>query len=114
MDKSGANNAAMDEINARGETPIIVRQVKYLNDIVAQDHRAIKRVTKPMPNFKSFRAAKYVLAGIELMHMIRKGQLMLKGCIELSFGATFMHWQGKSVQFEKVAFVPAKITFING
>ena len=38
MDKSGANKAAMDEINAGGETPIIVRQIKYLNNIVAKDH----------------------------------------------------------------------------
>ena len=45
MDKSGANKAAMDEISGRGETPIIVWQVKYLNNIVEQDHRAIKRVT---------------------------------------------------------------------
>ena len=45
MDKSGANKAAIDEINGRGETVIIVRQVKYLNNLVAQDHRAIKRVT---------------------------------------------------------------------
>ena len=52
MDKSGANKAAMDEINARGETSIIVRQVKYLNNIVEQDHRAVKRVTKPMLNFQ--------------------------------------------------------------
>ena len=58
MDKSGANKAAMDEINARGDAPIIVRQVKYLNNIVEQDHRAIKRVTRPMLNFKSFRSAK--------------------------------------------------------
>lgn len=62
LDKSSANKAAMDEINARGEMPIIVRQIKYLNNIVEQDHRAIKRVTKPMLNFKSFRAAKNVLA----------------------------------------------------
>ena len=54
MDKSGPNKAAMDEINARGETLIIVRQVKYLNNIVKQDHRAVKRVTKPVLNFKSF------------------------------------------------------------
>ena len=45
-----------------------------LNNIVEQDHRAIKRVTRPMLNFKSFRSAGAVLAGIELMHMIRKGQ----------------------------------------
>jgi putative transposase len=85
MDKSGANKAAMDEINGSRETPVIVRQVKYLNNIVEQDHRAIKRVTKPMLNFKSFRAARNILAGIELMHMIRKGQLLLESCIELSF-----------------------------
>ena len=42
-------------------------QVKRLNSIVEQDHQAIKRVTKLMLNFKSFRAAKNVLAGIELM-----------------------------------------------
>ena len=83
MDKSGANKAAMDEINARGETPIIVRQVKYLNNIVEQDHRAIKRVTRPMMNFKLFRSATSVLAGIELIHMIHKSQLLLQGCSEL-------------------------------
>ena len=89
MDKSGANKAAMEEINGRGETPIIVRQVKYLNNIVEQDQRFVKRITKPMLNFKSFRAARNVLAGIELMHMIRKGQLLLKGCSELSFADQF-------------------------
>jgi transposase-like protein len=65
MDKSGANKAAIDEINASREIPIVVRQVKYLNNIVEQDHRAIKRVTKPMLNFKSFRSARNTLAGIE-------------------------------------------------
>ena len=89
VDKSGANKAAMEEINGRSETPIIVRQVKYLNNIVEQDHRAIKRITRPMLNFKSFRAARNVLAGIELMHLIRKGQLLLEGCIELSFADQF-------------------------
>ena len=64
MDKSGSNKAAMDDINGRGETPIIVGQVKYLNNIVEQDHRAIKRITRPMLNFKSFRAARSILAGI--------------------------------------------------
>ena len=95
MDKSGANKAAMDEINDRGETPVIVRQVKYLNNIVKQDHRAIKRVTRPMLNFKSFRAARKVLAGIELMQMIRKGQLLLKSCIKLSFADQFYALAGK-------------------
>ena len=95
MDKSGANKAAMDEINDRGEMPIIVRQVKYLNNIVEQDHRVIKRITKPMLNFKSFQATKNVLAGIELVHMIRKGQLMLEGCNEMSFAEQFYALAGK-------------------
>lgn len=48
-----------------------------------------------MLNFKSFRAAKCVLAGIELMHAIRKGQLMLEGCNETSFGDQFYVLAGK-------------------
>ena len=95
MDKSGANKAAIDEINARGETPIIVRQIKYLNNIARQDHRAVKRVTRPMLNFKSFRAARCVLVGIELMQMIRKGQLMMEDCAEPSFANQFYALAGK-------------------
>jgi len=45
------------------------------NNIVEQDHRAVKRVVWPMLGFKSFRSAAATIAGIELMHMIRKGQL---------------------------------------
>jgi putative transposase len=77
MDKSGANKAAIDKINAGRAVPITVRQVKYLNNIVEQDHRAIKRVTRPMLGFKSFRSAGNVLAGVELMHMIWKGQFAI-------------------------------------
>jgi putative transposase len=43
--------------------PMSVRQVKYLNNIVEQDHRTVKRITKSMLGFKSFYAAKSVLAG---------------------------------------------------
>jgi putative transposase len=89
MDKSGANKAAMDEIDAGRQNPIVVRQVKYLNSIVEQDHRTIEQITKPMLNFKSFRAARNVLTGIEPMHMIRKGQLVLEGSTELSFADQF-------------------------
>ena len=89
MDKSGANKAAIDAINAGRDVPILVRQVKYLNNIVEQDHRAIKRVTRPMLNFKSFRSAGSVLAGIELMHMIRKGQFAIDGADAMSFAGQF-------------------------
>jgi putative transposase len=89
MDKSGANKAAIDAINAGRDVPILVRQVKYLNNIVEQDHRAIKRVTRPMLNFKSFQSAGSVLAGIELMHMIRKGQFAIDGAEAMSFADQF-------------------------
>jgi transposase-like protein len=78
MDKSGANQAALEQLNKQREVPITIRQVKYLNNIVEQDHRAIKRITRPMLGFNSFQAARAILAGIELMHMIRKGQFILK------------------------------------
>ena len=51
-----------------------LRQSKYLNNIVEQDHRAIKRRTRPMMGFKSFWSARRIIAGIETMHMIKKGQ----------------------------------------
>ena len=85
MDKSGANKAAIDAINETRDDPIIVRQVKYLNNIVEQDHRAIKRITRPMVGFKSFRAARAILAGIELMHMIRKRQFAIPGADGMKF-----------------------------
>jgi putative transposase len=89
MDKSGANKAAIDEINGGMEVPINVCQVKYLNNIVEQDHRAIKRVTRPILGFKSFRAASNALAGIELMHMIHKGQLAIDGATTMSVADQF-------------------------
>jgi transposase, IS6 family len=52
-----------------------LRQVKYLNNVIEQDHRAIKRIIRPMMGFKSFKTANRSLQGIEVMHMIRKGQV---------------------------------------
>ena len=75
IDKSGSNVAALEAINAGRGKLIVVRQVKYMNNIVEQDHRAIKRRTRPMLGFKEFRCARILLSGIELMHMIRKGQM---------------------------------------
>ena len=75
IDKSGANRAAIVSIQADSGLPIEMRQSKYLNNVVEQDHRAIKRITRPMLGFKTFRCARILIAGIEIMHMIRKGQL---------------------------------------
>jgi putative transposase len=75
IDKSGANLAGLNAINADREVSIKIQQSKYLNNVVKQDHRAIKRVVRPMLGFKSFRCARIILGGIELMHMIAKGQM---------------------------------------
>jgi transposase-like protein len=75
IDKSGANTAAIESIQADSGADIELRQNKYLNNIVEQDHRAIKRIVRPMLGFKSFRCASILIAGIEIMHMIKKGQL---------------------------------------
>jgi len=75
VDKSGANLAALEALNAERTTPIKIRQNKYLNNIIEQDHRAIKRIIRPTLGFKNFRCARITLSGIELMHMIRKGQM---------------------------------------
>ena len=74
-DKSGANTAAIVGLRADTGAAIGLRQSKYLNNIVEQDHRAVKRVVRPMLGFKSFRCASILIAGIETMHMIKKGQL---------------------------------------
>jgi putative transposase len=78
IDGSEANAAAIRSYNEEHGTAIAIRQVKYLNHVVEQDHRAVKRVIRPMLGFKSFEAAQYTLAGVELMHMIKKGQLVVE------------------------------------
>ena len=79
IDGSGANAAAIENYNSKHDADVEIRQVKYLHNIVEQDHRAIKRKVRPMLGFKSFWSASVTLAGIELMHMIRKGQLKATG-----------------------------------
>ena len=83
IDKSGANKAGIDAINLQliifsllgcALIQIDIRQIKYLNNIVEQDHRGIKRITKPMMGFKAFHSAEATLAGIELYRMLKKGQ----------------------------------------
>ena len=54
---------------------LLMRQNKNLNNIIEQDHRADKRVTQPMLGFNSFWSARILIGGIEIMHMIGKGQM---------------------------------------
>src|SRR5882724_12014157 len=78
IDGSAANEAAIKRYNAEHGTAIDIRKITYLNNIVEQDHRGVKRVTRPMLGFKAFGAAQGTLVGIELMHMIRKKQMMVE------------------------------------
>jgi putative transposase len=84
IDKSGANLGGLQAVNTilkftgSGRT-IEIRQVKYLNNIVEQDHRFIKRITGPMMGFKAVHSAAATIAGIETAHMIRKGQILANG-----------------------------------
>ena len=78
IDKSGSNISALKAANKTQpeDQQIEIRQVKYLNNIVEQDHRFIKKRTKPMLGFKSFRSAKINITGIENIRIIQKGQLI--------------------------------------
>ena len=78
IDGSAANEGAIKSYNQEHGTAITIRQRKYLNNVVEQDHRAVKRVTRPMLGFKSFEAAQNTLVGIELMHMIKKRQMVVE------------------------------------
>ncbi len=77
VDKNTAYPVVMeiltDDEAVAAETEL--RQVKYLSNLVEQDHRNIKRITRPMMRFKSFNSARRTLSGIEAMNMIRKGQV---------------------------------------
>ncbi|MDH3660161.1 MAG: IS6 family transposase [Alphaproteobacteria bacterium] len=84
IDKSGANLAGLENMNMLfmilGFWRFIdILQVKYLNNIIEQDHRFIKKITRPMNGFKAFHSADATLQGIEVAHMIRKNQLDQKG-----------------------------------
>jgi putative transposase len=75
IEKNGANIAAIHSVNTGACLDIRLRQSKYLNNIVEQDRRTVKRITNPMLGFKSFWSAQKLIAEIVAMHMIKKGQL---------------------------------------
>lgn len=75
IDKSSANTTAINPYNRDNNKLIKTRQCKYLNNMIEQDHRKVKRITRPMLGFKHFYAAQKTLAGIEVMAMIKKDQM---------------------------------------
>jgi len=78
IDKSGANTQAIRIVNQYSLTfkKIRIRRVKYLNNIVEQDHRTIKRRIAITKGFKEFESAQRTLAGIEIINIIRKNQIV--------------------------------------
>ena len=75
IDKIGANTVTVRGLVADSGMAIELRQSEYLNNLVEQDHRAIKQRTRPMMGFKSFWSATRIIAGIETMHMnLSRGQ----------------------------------------
>ncbi|UIR30713.1 IS6 family transposase [Priestia flexa] len=78
VDKNPAYRMAIEELKKGKKMPvgIQIRQVKYLNNIVQQNHLFIKKRVRSMLGLKSFRTATSIICGIEAMHMIKKGQLI--------------------------------------
>ncbi len=78
VDKNPAYPKAIKELKTAKKLPEIVklRQIKYLNNIVEQDHRGIKRLVKPGMGFGSFNTARRTIRGYEIMNMMRKGQIL--------------------------------------
>jgi putative transposase len=100
IDKSGANKAALKHYATNrftAEQRFELLQIKYLNNIVEQDHRHIKRITKPMGGFRKMHTAARTLAGIELMNMIKKKQLRFTKYIDQNLTP--------AQQFYRLAFV---------
>jgi IS6 family transposase len=77
VDKNPAYPPAIDELKNDKilHKDVGIRQIKYLNNIIEQDHRSIKRIVNPMLGFQSFQSANKTLKGIEAMNMIKKRQV---------------------------------------
>lgn len=92
IDRIGANTAGITAITRMLQSfgcpiPIEMARIKYLNNMVEQDHSTIKKRVRPMLGFKSFPTASATLEGIEVENMIRKGQLMPGLCPFAQFAA---------------------------
>jgi transposase-like protein len=92
VDKNPAYPCAIERLKEDGELWRFsrLRQCKFLNNIVEQDHRRVKRLVRPGLGFGSFRTARRALAGFEVMAMVRKGQLRKIGGRDMRAQATFV------------------------
>jgi putative transposase len=78
VDKTGSNYSAIRVVNRRAHSvkKIKIRQCKYLNNIVEQDHRNVKRRLTITTGFREFESAQRTLSGIEIVNIIRKNQII--------------------------------------
>ena len=76
IDESGANTAAIEALKAETAHASEIRQNTYSNTLVERDQRAVERIVKPVAGFKTFRSARRAWRGIELMHGLKKGQMV--------------------------------------
>jgi transposase-like protein len=82
-------SSRLEDRSRRQLKPIRIRQSQYLNNRIEQDHRAIKRRIRPMLGFKSLNSARAILGGIEMVHMMRKGQAKYAYNLQLSLAEQF-------------------------
>jgi putative transposase len=66
IDERAQNNTGIKDYNGKQGTKVVIRQCKYLNNIVKQDHRSVKLITRPIGGFKDFRCARIILSGVSL------------------------------------------------
>ncbi|CAK8583617.1 IS6 family transposase IS240C [Priestia megaterium] len=94
VDKNPAYPMAIEELKNQKKMPVGIqlRQVKYLNNIVEQDHRFIKKRVRSMLGLKSFSTATSVISGIEAMHMIKKGNLLHETSLPKIKSSSFMNY----------------------
>ena len=92
VDKNPAYPCAVTELKANGELWRLsrLRQAKFLNNIIEQDHRRPKRLVRPGLGFGGFHTARRTLAGYEAMAMVRKGQVRKVGGRDMQAQATFI------------------------
>ncbi|CAH2466351.1 hypothetical protein IIQ_05409 [Bacillus cereus VD118] len=80
FDKNPAYPIAIEQLKKEKRIPIgtKIRRIKYLNNIVEQDHRFIKKRIRSMLAFKSYKTSASILSGVEAMHMFKKEQIDLQ------------------------------------
>ena len=91
LDGSAASHKAVAELLEDGTLPedLTVRTNQYLNNLIEQDHRAVKQRVAPMLGFKGFASAVVTITEIELVHQIKKGQFDLSAIWDMATIRTF-------------------------